>query len=158
MTLTESQLKKLANALPNCAIHSENTEEEMQDISFGGVTFKTDVTELNLSGMGLQNISALSSCKELKKLDLSGNTISDLSPLMDIPHLEWLNIANNYVTDLRPMGIFASLHFLNASGNYFFQHRAPRQHDRPRSCTFPTTTSPTFPVCASSRTCRRWGL
>lgn len=119
MTLTESQLKKLANALPNCAIHSENTEEEMQDISFGGVTFKTDVTELNLSGMGLQNISALSSCKELKKLDLSGNTISDLSPLMDIPHLEWLNIANNYVTDLRPLMGISSLRFLNASGNYF---------------------------------------
>lgn len=119
ITLTESQLKKLASALPNCAIHSETTEEEMQDISFGGVTFNTDVTELNLSGMGLQNISALANCKNLQRLDLSGNSISDLSPLMDIPNLQWLNIAGNAVSDLRPLMGISSLRFLNASGNYF---------------------------------------
>ena len=71
-------MKALADALPNCAIHSETTEEETQDISFGGVTFSADITELNLSGMGLQNISALANCKNLTKLDLSGNQISDL--------------------------------------------------------------------------------
>ena len=53
-----------------------------KDISFGGATFKSDVTELDLSGMGLRDISALSSCKELKRLNLSNNEISDLSPLM----------------------------------------------------------------------------
>lgn len=119
ITLSDSQLKRLASALPTCAIHSETTEEEMQDISFGGVTFKTDVTELDLSGMGLQNISALSACKNLQKLNLSGNTISDLSPLMDIPTLQWLDISNNYVSDLRPLMGISSLRFLNASGNYF---------------------------------------
>lgn len=119
ITLTDSQLKRLASALPACAIHSETTETEMQDISFGGVTFKTDVTELDLSGMGLQSISALSACKNLQKLNLSGNTVSDLSPLMDIPTLQWLDISNNYVTDLRPLMGISSLRFLNASGNYF---------------------------------------
>ena len=119
ITLTETQLKRLASALPTCAIHSETTEEEMQDISFGGVTFKTDVTELDLTGMGLQNISALAACKNLQKLNLSGNTISDLSPLMDIPTLQWLDISNNYVSDLRPLMGISSLRFLNASGNYF---------------------------------------
>lgn len=120
ISISETQRERLAAALPNCAIHSEATaEEEFQDISFGGVTFKTDVTELDLSGMGLQNISALSNCKNLQKLNLSGNTISDLSPLMDIPTLQWLDISNNYVTDLRPLMGITSLRFLNASGNYF---------------------------------------
>ncbi len=119
ITITESQLERLASALPTCAIHSEATEEETQDISFGGVTFKTDVTELDLSGMGLQNISALSACKNIQKLNLSGNMISDLSPLMDIPTLQWLDISNNYVSDLRPLMGISSLRFLNASGNYF---------------------------------------
>lgn len=119
IALSDAQLRRLADALPNCAIHSEAAEEEIQDISFGGVTFKTDVTELNLSGMGIQNISAIANCKQLKKLDLSGNSISDLSPLMDIPTLEWLNIANNYVSDLRPLMGMSSLRFVNASGNVF---------------------------------------
>lgn len=120
ISISETQRERLAEALPNCAIHSEATaEEEFQDISFGGVTFKTDVTELDLSGMGLQNISALSNCKNLQKLNLSGNTISDLSPLMDIPTLQWLDVSNNYVTDLRPLMGITSLRFLNVSGNYF---------------------------------------
>lgn len=119
ITLTEAQLDRLADALPNCAIHSETTEEEAQDISFGGVTFSADITELNLSGMGLQNISALSNCKNLTKLDLSDNQISDLSPLMDLPNLQWLNIAGNSVQDLRPLMGVSSLRFLNACGNYF---------------------------------------
>ncbi len=119
ISLSETQLERLVNALPNCAIHSETTEEELQDISFGGVTFKANVTELDLSGMGLQNISALANCKNLQKLNLSGNTISDLSPLMDIPTLQWLDVSNNYISDLRPLMGISSLRFLNASGNYF---------------------------------------
>ena len=116
--LTEDQQKALAEELPNCAIHSEATEEESQDISFGGVTFHTDVAELNLTGMGLQNISALSNCKNLQHLDLSGNNITDLSPLMDLPMLKWLNISNNSISDLRPLMGMSSIRFLNASGNF----------------------------------------
>ena len=116
--LSDAQQKTLAAELPNCAIHSETSEEENQDISFGGVTFNTDVAELNLTGMGLQNISALSNCKNLQRLDLSGNSITDLSPLMDLPMLKWLNISNNSVSDLRPLMGMSSIRFLNASGNY----------------------------------------
>ena len=95
ISITESQLETLSKALPNCAIHSEAAQEEVQDISFGGATFKSDVTELDLSGMGLRDISALSSCKELKRLNLSNNEISDLSPLMNIPGLVWLDVSDN---------------------------------------------------------------
>ena len=116
--LNEKDVTQLGQLLPSCAIHSETSQNEVQEISFGGVTFSAEVTELDLSGMGLQNISALSACTELQKLDLSGNSISDLTPLMDMPNLQWLSISGNLVSDLRPLMGMTSIRFLNASHNY----------------------------------------
>lgn len=116
ISISESQLKGLSRSLPNCAIHSEAAKEEVQDISFGGITFKSDVTELDLSGMGLRDISGIASCEHITKLNLSGNNISDLSPLMNLPWLQWLDISNTSVSDLRPLMGVDTLSFLNASG------------------------------------------
>ncbi len=115
--ISQAQLEALSKSLPNCAIHSDTQEDEEQDISFGGVTFKSDVTELDLSGMGLRDISAIGNCKELKKLDLSGNEISDLSPLMNLPKLEWIDVSDNELTDLRPLMGIEDLKYIDASGN-----------------------------------------
>ena len=115
--ISDSRLKELSEALPACAIYSENAVEQAHDITLGGVTFKSDVDVLNLSNMGISDISALSSCKNLKNLDLSGNSISDLSPLMDIPGLKSLNIKNNLVTDLRPLMALITLESIHAEGN-----------------------------------------
>ena len=117
MEITESELETLSMALPNCAIHSEVAMEEVQDITIGGVTFKSDVLELDLSGMGMRDISALANCQQLTSIDLSGNSISDLSPLMNIPHLEKLYLADNELTDLRPLMGIGTLRVLDASGN-----------------------------------------
>ena len=115
--ITDTQLQALSAALPSCAIHSDAAVETVQEITLGGVTFPADVTELDLSGLGLSDISALSACRELKRLDLTGNKISDLSPLMDIPGLEWLCIKDNQVTDLRPLMALTALSSVNAEGN-----------------------------------------
>lgn len=115
--ITEDQLAELSKALPSCAIHSEKAQQSMQDISFGGVTFATDVTDLDLSDMGVWDISALAGCQYITRLNLSGNNISDLSPLMNLPYLQWLDISNNSVSDLKPLMGIGSLYFLNASGN-----------------------------------------
>ena len=115
--ISQAQLEALSKSLPNCAIHSDAEEDEEQDISFGGVTFKADVTELELSGMGLRDISAIANCKELTRLDLSGNEISDLSPLMNLPKLEWIDVSDNQLTDLRPLMGMDKLKYINASGN-----------------------------------------
>ena len=115
--VTEDQLTELSRALPSCAIHSEKAQQSMQDISFGGVTFATDVTDLDLSDMGVWDISALAGCQYITRLNLSGNNISDLSPLMNLPYLQWLDISNNSVSDLKPLMGIGSLYFLNASGN-----------------------------------------
>ena len=117
ITITQGQLETLSKALPSCAIHSEHAQEEKQDITFGGVTFSADVTELDLSEMGIRDISALSNCQYLIRLNLSGNAISDLSPLMNLPYLQWLDISYNAVSDLRPLMGIDTLSFLNAAGN-----------------------------------------
>ena len=117
INITEKQLEALSKALPNCAIHSEAAQEEILDITFGGVTFKDDVTELDLNNMGIRDISALAVCQRLKRLNLSGNDVSDLSPLMNLPELEWLDISYNQVSDVRPLMGVDSLRFLNAAGN-----------------------------------------
>jgi len=115
--ISSEQLTELSNALPNCAIHSDTATESVMDISVGGVTFKSDVSELNLSGLGIYDISALANCKELKKLNLSGNEISDLYALMNLPKLEYLDISFNQVSDLRPLMGLSTLKQINASDN-----------------------------------------
>ncbi len=115
--ITETQLYELSKALPNCAVHSEKAQQDIQDISFGGVTFASDVTDLDLSDMGIWDISALSGCQYITRLNLSGNMISDLSPLMNLPYLQWLDISSNNVVDLKPLMGISTLYFLNAANN-----------------------------------------
>ncbi len=115
--ITESELAALSAALPNCAIHSETASEDVLDITIGGVTFKSDVTELDLSGLGISDLSALAECKNLQKLNLRANAVSDLCPLMNLPELERLNVSENQLTDLRPLMGMSKLQVLNVSGN-----------------------------------------
>lgn len=115
--ITEEARSALSEALPGCAIHSEDAVASVQEITLGGSTFPADVETLDLSGRGLSGISALSACRNLKRLDLSGNMISDLSPLMSLPSLEELNVKDNMITDLRPLMSLTALRAINAEGN-----------------------------------------
>ena len=116
--ISENELAALSAALPGCAIHSETAVKDVLDISMGGITVKSDVKSLNLSGQNLTDISAIVACKDIERLDLSNNNISDLSPLMNLQHLQWLNISNNQISDLRPLMGLPSLEYLDASANY----------------------------------------
>lgn len=115
--ISQEQLDRLSAALPNCAIHSDVSSGDVVDISLGGLTFKSDVRELDLSGRGLRDVSALENCKDLVRLDISGNDISDLYSLMNIPGLEWLDASDNKLTDLRPLIGMSTLRTVLVSGN-----------------------------------------
>ena len=114
---SEAQLAELSKALPDCAIHGEEAQTDVLDITLGGYTFKSDVKELDLSNLSIKDISALSNCKNLSKLILKGNNISDISPLMDIPGLNYLDISGNDITDFRPLMGIQQLTYLNAADN-----------------------------------------
>ena len=117
MNISEKELEALSAALPDCTINGVTTRAETPLVAIGGQTFSTDVTEINLSGCNISDISALSQCSNLTSVDLSNNMISDISPLMDIPGLVTINISNNNITDMRPLMGLNSIKSINASGN-----------------------------------------
>ena len=117
ISISDAALQELSNALPNCAINGVSAKTDTQTISLGGTTFSTDVTSLDLSGRGITDISALSSCSKLTSLNLSSNSISDITPLMDIPNLQTLNLSGNRVADLRPLMGLSGLRVLDVSNN-----------------------------------------
>lgn len=117
MKIGEKQLKELKDALPNCVITSDEAEKDVVDITIGGKTFKSDVKELDLSGRGVSDISALSDCTELESINLSGNYISNISALMDMPKLRTVNLANNSISDIRPLMSLTTIEYLDISGN-----------------------------------------
>lgn len=117
MDISASQLKELKAKLPNCIIYSDDAKEDVVEIKLGGKTFKNNVTELDLSGCDVHDITLLSACTKLEKLDLSDNSISDISALVDLPSLKELDISNNRISDISPLMSLPKLEYLNLSGN-----------------------------------------
>lgn len=117
MDIKQSQLKKLKEELPDCIIYSDDAKEDVIEIRLGGKTFDNNVTELDLSGCDVHDISLLSVCTKLKKLDLSDNSISDISALVDIPELAELDLSNNRISDISPLMSVSKLTYLNLAGN-----------------------------------------
>ncbi len=115
--LTESELEELKKALPDCDIFCDDTIEEVEEITLGGVTFRSDVEELDLSGLGITDITELAKCEQLKKLDLRDNSISSLTPLAGLTGLEWLCVWNNRVSDLSPLAGLTGLYYLDLDDN-----------------------------------------
>ena len=115
--LSREELEALSAALPRCAILTDGSREGELNILLSGISFDTGVTELNLSGLGLRDVTCLSQCSQLRSLDLSDNEITDLSPLMSLQRLEKLKISGNQVTDLRPLIGLGSLRHLEAARN-----------------------------------------
>ncbi len=115
--ITRDELDALQAELPGCMILSDDPEAEVTEISLGGLTFTSDVTELDLSNRGITDISALSSCTMLESLNISGNIISNISVLGAMPNLKTLDISNNEISNLSPLIALANLESVNASGN-----------------------------------------
>ena len=119
LAITDEQLRALSEAMPSCKIHSDpdTSEEAASEVTVGSLSFRTDAEELDLSNMGITDLSPLTVCKGLKKLNITGNRVSDLTPLMDLTELEWLCFKDNLVSDLRPLMGMRSLRYINAEGN-----------------------------------------
>ena len=115
--ITDEELEALQEELPGCTILTDTPTQTVVEITLGGVTFESDVTELNLSGLGLTDISALSACTALESLDISNNQISDISVLAAMPNLKTLNFSSNQVSSISPLLALTNLEVLRFSGN-----------------------------------------
>ena len=105
----------LEEELDRCSIFSDDTVAE--ELTIGGVKFLSDVTELDLSGKDIKDISDLAKCTELKTLNLKNNSVSDLSPLEGLTNLTWLCLWDNDVSDITPLGQLLDLTYLDLSDN-----------------------------------------
>ena len=115
--ITDEELEALQEELPGCTILTDTPTQTVVEITLGGVTFESDVTELNLSGLGLTDISALSACTALESLDISNNQISDISVLAAMPNLKTLSFSSNQVSSISPLLALTNLEVLRFSGN-----------------------------------------
>ncbi|KAL9987482.1 hypothetical protein ACROYT_G001795 [Oculina patagonica] len=87
-------------------LKSRTGEFDLESISF-----------LDLSGMGLQDISCISNCMGLLHLELANNHLSNLKDLGELKLLETLNVSCNKLSSLDGVEELSNLSSFNVSGN-----------------------------------------
>ncbi len=76
-----------------------------------------DITDLDLRGKELEDISALGILENLTSLTLSDNRISDITPLSGLTNLEMLDLSRNSLEDISALGNLTNLTALGLSDN-----------------------------------------
>lgn len=82
---------------PSAAAKAAKENTDPIELTIVDVTFRSDVTDLDLSGRRLDDISVLAQCTHLEKLNLSDTHVKDISVLAEIPTLRQLNLSDNRV-------------------------------------------------------------
>ena len=104
-------------------------QAEVPSITIQGQEYSTDLTELDLSGMGLSDadIEPLRYMVNLEVLNLNDNNLSDLSPLADLHRLVVLRIGgyNADIADLSPLENLTALEDLALPPNSKIQDLSP---------------------------------
>lgn len=134
--LTGEGVDKLKIAISQCVItHSELA----YSIVIGDRSFRNTDTVIDVSGLGVSDISPLGAfhapeivnlsnnqisniyilqnVSSIKTLNLASNMLSDITPISTLNWLEVLDISNNLVTDITPLLGLTNLKSLNLSGN-----------------------------------------
>lgn len=83
-------------------------------ISFTDIT---KVTQLELAGCNITNISQLSNFNSLIKLNLANNNIEDISALSELSNLQVLDLYKNSIEDVTPLKELTSLTELDLHNN-----------------------------------------
>jgi Leucine-rich repeat (LRR) protein len=88
-----------------------------QAIIDGAVSTADQLSSLNCSHGGIQNLDGLSTFTAMKTLRLSSNQVRNLVEVGAISTLEELYLDNNLVIDPVPLYLLQALHFVDLSGN-----------------------------------------
>ena len=76
----------------------------------------SEVSELNFSGTGVSDISALGDAGALEELDISSTQVSDISPLAGLPELTTVIARDTKVTSIDALSDVSELQGINFSG------------------------------------------
>ncbi|WP_051962683.1 leucine-rich repeat domain-containing protein [Mesoaciditoga lauensis] len=82
-----------------------------------GIQYCINLTDLELEGNSIFDISPLASLTKLAILDLHYNQISDITPLQNLTNLQWLAIAYNNINSITPLKNLINLKHLDFSYN-----------------------------------------
>ena len=82
------------------------------------------ITAINLSGLGICDISDLASLQNVSWIDLSDNNIEDVSPLTSLEHLHYVNLKRNKLETINPL-IYACTDslYVNVADNYIKDYK-----------------------------------
>ncbi|PKJ53600.1 leucine-rich repeat domain-containing protein [Bacillus sp. SN10] len=89
--------------------------KEIKDIT--GLEYMTNLEKLTLEGVGLKNLEFISNLEKLNDVNVSHNQIEDITPLSSFKNLQWLNLADNHIKDVSVLGSMLDLISLKLSGN-----------------------------------------
>lgn len=89
--------------------------KELTEIS--AVAFLSNLTTLNISNNKVSDISAVKGLTKLTKLNLAQNTVTDISAVAALTALDTLNISKNSVNDLGAIKDLPALKTLRADNN-----------------------------------------
>ena len=122
--LSAEAVDDLKTALPQCQIYHDNV---YYTVRLGGRKLTSDMVQVDLSGLGLEDITGLEKFEMLRLLDLRDNRIRDLTPLGNCTALSEINLRNNDISDLTPLYACRALRELDLTGNDALQADQIRQ-------------------------------
>ncbi|UYX53067.1 NEAT domain-containing protein [Bacillus thuringiensis] len=94
----------------------EAKSKGIQDVS--GLEYMTNLENLTLEEVKLENIQFISKLRQLKLLSITYGELEDIRPLAELEHIEFLNLRNNKISDLSPLSQIKKIKTLDLSSNY----------------------------------------
>ncbi|MGM2609229.1 leucine-rich repeat domain-containing protein [Bacillus cereus group sp. BceL008] len=94
----------------------EAKSKGIKDVS--GLEYMTNLENLTLEEVKLENIHFISGLRQLKSLSITYSELNDIGPLAKLEHIESLSLRNNKISDLSPLSQMKKIKMLDLNSNY----------------------------------------
>ncbi|MEC5239096.1 leucine-rich repeat domain-containing protein [Bacillus mycoides] len=94
----------------------ETKSKGIKDVS--GLEYMTNLENLTLEEVKLENIQFISKLRQLKSLSITYGELEDIGPLAELEHVEILSLRNNKISDLSPLSQMKKIKMLDLNSNY----------------------------------------
>lgn len=117
--------KELMEKINGLDLHQNFTQSRQNGVkSLEGLEYAVNMTQLDLAGNEIVDLTPIKNCKKLEKLDLSSQfssleyrELSDISPLANLTNLKVLRLKSNDIQDVSVLKNLTNLEELDLFGN-----------------------------------------
>ncbi len=113
LNLSGTQVESIGELLNLKNLVTLKLEQANQIQSFAVLNEFKNLTELNLSSSGFNNIENIKDLVKIERLDISQNTMINFSLLSNLSSLKYLDVAVSNIQDLTPIQNLGKLEFLD---------------------------------------------